>query len=90
MSREIERPAKRQVYAETVMIVRHNPGLEDLVEQLIGERHDLSTAALAQIVLPIDQRRDLTLSTPGTLVGQWRLKELHIDSPAADPLPQPA
>lgn len=50
MSREIERPAKRQVYAETVMIVGHNPGLEDLVEQLIGERHDLSTAALAQIV----------------------------------------
>ena len=38
--------------AETVMIVGHNPGLEELVEQLTGERQDLPTAALAQIVLP--------------------------------------
>ena len=39
--------------ADTVMIVGHNPGLEELVEQLTGERPDLPTAALAQIVLPI-------------------------------------
>ena len=62
--------------AETVMIVGHNPGLEKLVEQLTGERHDLPTAALAQIGLPIDQWRDLKLSTRGTLVGLWRPKEL--------------
>ena len=62
--------------AETVMIVGHNPGLEELVVQLTGERQDLPTAALAQIVLPIDQWRDLTLSTRGTLLGHWRPKEL--------------
>lgn len=62
--------------AETVMIVGHNPGLEELVEQLTGARLDLSTAALAQIVLPIDRWRDLTLSTRGTLMGHWRPKEL--------------
>ena len=62
--------------AETVMIVGHNPGLEKLVEQLTGERPDLPTAALAQIALPIDQWRDLKLSTRGTLVGLWRPKEL--------------
>ncbi len=62
--------------AETVMIVGHNPGLEQLVEQLTGERQDLPTAALAQIGLPIDQWRDLKLSTRGTLVGLWRPKEL--------------
>ena len=61
---------------ETVMIVGHNPGLEELVEQLTGKRQDLPTAALAQIVLPIDQWRDLKLSTRGTLVGLWRPKEL--------------
>ena len=32
--------------AETVMIVGHNPGLEELVAQLTGERQDLPTAAL--------------------------------------------
>jgi len=62
--------------AETVMIIGHNPGLEELVEQLTGERHDLPTAALAHIVLEIDQWRDLTLSTRGTLLGHWRPKEL--------------
>ncbi|HEU4686783.1 MAG TPA: histidine phosphatase family protein [Vicinamibacterales bacterium] len=62
--------------AETVMIVGHNPGLEELVEQLTGAWQDLPTAALAQIVLPIDRWRDLTLSTRGTLRGRWRPKEL--------------
>ena len=62
--------------ADTVMIVGHNPGLEELVEQLTGERPDLPTAALAQIVLPIDQWRDLKPSTRGTLMGHWRPKEL--------------
>jgi phosphohistidine phosphatase len=62
--------------AETVMIVGHNPGLEELVARLTGERQDLPTAALAQIVLPVDRWRALTLSTRGTLVGHWRPKEL--------------
>jgi len=62
--------------AETVMIVGHNPGLEKLVEQLTGERQDLPTATLAQIRLPIDQWRDLKLSTRRTLVGLWRPEEL--------------
>ena len=61
--------------AETVMIVGHNPGLEELVAQLTGERQDLPTAALAQIVLPIDRWRDLKLSTRGALSGHWRPKE---------------
>ena len=62
--------------AETVMIVGHNPGLEELVEQLTGERQDFPTAALAQIGLPIKQWRDLKRSTRGTLLGLWRPKEL--------------
>jgi phosphohistidine phosphatase len=66
----------RHTRAETVMIVGHNPGLEELVAQLTGNQQDLPTAALAQIVLPIDQWRDLKLSTRGTLLGLWRPKEL--------------
>ncbi len=61
--------------AESLMIVGHNPALEELVLRLTGERQDLPTAALAQIVLPIDRWRDLTLSTKGTLLGHWRPKE---------------
>lgn len=62
--------------AETVMIVGHNPGLEELVAQLTGDQEDLPTAALAQITLPIDRWRDLRSSTRGELVGLWRPKEL--------------
>jgi phosphohistidine phosphatase len=61
--------------AETIMVVGHNPGLEELIEHLTGERQDLPTATLAQIALPIDQWRDLTLSTRGTLLGHWRPEE---------------
>ena len=61
--------------AETVMIVGHNPGLEELVLQLTGERQDMPTAALARIVLPVDQWRDLKLSSRGTLLGLWRPKD---------------
>jgi len=62
--------------AETVMIVGHNPGLEELITQLTGEQQDLPSAALAKIALPIEQWRDLKPSTRGTLLGHWRPKEL--------------
>src|SRR5688500_6184743 len=58
--------------AGTVMIVGHNPCPEKLVEHLTSDRQDIPTATLAQIGLPIDQWRDLKLSTRGTLVGLWR------------------
>lgn len=66
----------RETKAWSVMIVGHNPGLENLVAQLTGNQQDLPTAALAQIVLPIHEWRDLKLSTHGTLFGLWRPKEL--------------
>jgi phosphohistidine phosphatase len=62
----------RDRQTDSVMIVGHNPGLEHLVERLTGESQELPTAALAHIVLALDRWRDLTLSTPGTLVGCWR------------------
>ena len=65
-----------ETMAGTVMIVGHNPGLEELVAQLTGEEPDLPTAALAQIVLPIERWRDLRESTRGRLLGLWRPKEL--------------
>jgi phosphohistidine phosphatase len=62
--------------AGIVLVVGHNPGLEELVARLTGQQEDLPTAALAQVVLPIDTWRDLTLSTRGTLAGLWRPRDL--------------
>lgn len=61
---------------ELVMIVGHNPGLEDLLEDLTDEWERLPTASLAQITLPIESWRDLIDDTPGKLVQVWRPKEL--------------
>ena len=69
----IKGTARRDV--DTVMIVGHNPGLEQLIAQLTGEWEALPTAALAQIALPIERWPDLDTETRGTLVGSWRPKD---------------
>ena len=64
---------------QRVMIVGHNPGLEDFLEGLVGESDlpaglvaadspTLPTAALAQVEIPLDAWRDLTAGTRGKLV----------------------
>jgi phosphohistidine phosphatase len=61
---------------DTVMIVGHNPGLEELVSGLTRSHEEMSTAALAKIELPIDRWSELRTTTHGTLVGIWRPREL--------------
>jgi phosphohistidine phosphatase len=63
--------------ARTVMIVGHNPGLEELVAQLTDERHDLPTAALVHLALPIEAWSELDASTRATVVDLWRPSELQ-------------
>jgi phosphohistidine phosphatase len=63
--------------AGTLMIVGHNPGLEELIAQLTGEWEPLPTAALVQIDLPITRWAELDATTRGTLVGVWRPRELR-------------
>ena len=62
--------------AGRAMIVAHNPGLEDLIELVTGERHHLPTATLVQLALSIATWDELDASTRATLVQIWRPKEL--------------
>jgi phosphohistidine phosphatase len=59
-----------------VMLVAHNPGVEELLEVFTGEVAAMPTAALAQVELPIDQWQSLSLSTGGVLINLWRPREL--------------
>lgn len=59
-----------------VMIVGHNPGLEELVAELTEFDGRFTTANIAHVQLPIDSWRDLSLSTPGELLHLWRPKEI--------------
>lgn len=64
---------------QRVMVVGHNPTMEQLVNHLTGEIERMPTAALAQIELPIQHWDDLDLYTKGTLVNLWTPKTLFTD-----------
>lgn len=55
--------------AQTVMIVGHNPGLEELVRRLSGEHHAMPTAALIELELPIEQWRELDVTTAASVAS---------------------
>jgi phosphohistidine phosphatase len=61
--------------ATSAMIVAHNPGLEDFVEQLAGEAQPMPTAALVQLEIPIDRWRDLDFQVGATVIDTWRPKD---------------
>jgi phosphohistidine phosphatase len=67
---------RRAGAAQRVLVVAHNPGLEDLVEALAGRHERFPTAALAAFELNIDAWPDLALMSPARLDGLWRPKEL--------------
>lgn len=58
----LDQLAKVNSQAQRVMLIGHNPGLEDLIEHLQGERPSVKsdevklfpTAALAQFIMPFD------------------------------------
>ena len=60
-----------------VMLIGHNPGLEEFLESLVGEHTPLTTGALAQVELPVDNWADLSSQTRGNLVKVWEPRELN-------------
>lgn len=61
---------------QTVLMVGHNPVLEDFVQALTGRYERLPTAALVSIEFDIDRWQDLEPGMEGKLVDVWRPKEL--------------
>ena len=59
-----------------VMLVAHNPGMEDLVRVLSGRREPFPTAALAVFELSISRWKDLELGVDVELKDLIRPKEL--------------
>ncbi|MBW3542445.1 MAG: histidine phosphatase family protein [Planctomycetes bacterium] len=81
-------PTEPQAFAEVVrelyhdeaarlLVVGHNPGLEDVLAALVGEPHVLPSAALAHVELPVDTWREFRLDGGGRLANLWRPKELE-------------
>lgn len=59
-----------------VMVVGHNPGMEELVALLTDVDTRFTTANIAHVQLPIQQWREVNESISGELVDLWRPKEL--------------
>jgi phosphohistidine phosphatase len=61
---------------QRVLVVGHNPDLEDLLERLTGASEPLPTAALAMLGLPISKWQKLEFGIACELRRVWRVKEL--------------
>lgn len=61
--------------ASKVLLVGHNPGMEELLESLAGEVHHMPTAALAHITLKIERWADVREQS-GDLIRLVKPKEL--------------
>jgi len=60
-----------------VLLIAHNPGMEELLEPLVGAYTPLSTAALAHVELSIDSWCDLAADSRGELIKLWQPRELE-------------
>lgn len=62
---------------ERVLLIGHNPGLEELLELLTGQCIPLTTAALAWLELPVDSWPSAANAQPARLVKLWQPRELE-------------
>ncbi|MHC5002971.1 MAG: SixA phosphatase family protein [Planctomycetota bacterium] len=60
----------------TIMLVGHNPGMEDLLLELTGVDEHFPTAALAVIGVDVDRWADLRRGVRCSLSALWRPREL--------------
>lgn len=70
----LEALAKLPDDVQTALVVGHNPGLEELVQQLCRRSQAMPTAAIAQVKLSVDRWEDVATSRQGELVKFWKPK----------------
>jgi phosphohistidine phosphatase len=63
--------------AKRVLFIGHNPGMEELLESFIGMYTPLSTAALAQVELDVDEWGGIRKEPKAKLVKIWQPGELE-------------
>lgn len=66
--------------ADRVMLVGHNPGLEELVTALTGQVERLPTATLARIDVEIAAWEELGAGSAAKLIDVWRPKDVLPES----------
>lgn len=59
-----------------VLMVGHNPGVEELVSMITGEEHLMPTCSLVHIQFPINSWNEIKYKARGKLLGTWQPREL--------------
>ena len=59
-----------------VLVVGHNPGLEELLENFTGEAQIMPTCTLAHVKFSMDSWLELDYKTKGELAGIWQPRDL--------------
>jgi phosphohistidine phosphatase len=59
-----------------VLVVGHNPGLEELLENFTGEAQIMRTCTLAHVKFSMDCWLELDYKTKGQLAGIWQPRDL--------------
>jgi phosphohistidine phosphatase len=62
---------------QRLLVIGHNPGLEEFLEQLTGTCTPLSTAAMAHLEVDIDSWRTLSAKTKANVVRLWQPRGLE-------------
>jgi phosphohistidine phosphatase len=62
--------------ADRVLVVGHNPDLDELLTILTDVTQHMTTATLAQIILPISSWQELNEATDGRLQNLWMPREI--------------
>lgn len=61
---------------DQVLIIGHNPALEELLSGLTGEHYLMPTAALAHLELPVEHWSQISFGMRARLANLWRPKEV--------------
>jgi phosphohistidine phosphatase len=59
-----------------VLVIGHNPGMEELIAELTEAAESFPTAAIAVVEIPIEDWRELNPETQGRLIDLYRPKDL--------------
>jgi phosphohistidine phosphatase len=69
-------------WADIVMVVGHNPGMEEAASELVRELCSLRTCEMAVVRLPIETWSELAAAPHGRLEAIWRGADLGARSPS--------
>lgn len=60
-----------------VLMIGHNPGMEELVELLTGEIHLMPTCSLALVKFHVEKWSEIDNKSKGEMVEIWRPRDLN-------------